>query len=95
VAKLTFSLWLSCDQCQYETFDVINARFFEPVSNLDEDVGVQLECIIESRGIDEDDRITISGVCNSDGLSLRYVRLQLMTHGMTALACSPFDELQK
>ena len=40
----------------------ISSRFHKPVSDHGQDFGVRLVCIIESRGINEDDRIAISGM---------------------------------
>lgn len=95
VARLTLFFLLLYDQCQYEPFDLIDSRFNEPYRDHTQDFRVRLECIIKSRGVNEDDRIAGSRMCNSDGPNFCCARLPTMTDGIAGLASSIFDELVK
>jgi hypothetical protein len=70
-----------------------DSRLHEPVGDHREDFRVRLECIIKSRGIDEDNGITICRMRSSDGSNFCCTRLPTVTNNCAVLASSEFDEL--
>jgi hypothetical protein len=71
----------------------MNSRFHEPLSDHYQNFHVRLVCMVKSRGINEDDGITVGGMCSLDSFNFGCARFPATAHGVVVLACSTFDEL--
>ena len=91
VAMLISPLYLSRNQSRYEPFNVIGSRFQKPVSDHRHDLHVRHGCMVKSRGIDEDNRIAVSGMCNSDGSNFCFRRLPTMVSDLGTLIGNDVD----
>jgi hypothetical protein len=80
VATLIFPFFLSRNQPRYELFDIVSSLFCQPIGDHDQEIRVRLECTIESRGVNEDHRMVISGMCDCNRSNFCRARLPTMAN---------------